>query len=96
MPALVNPITEDGEYILEVIPGRSYLVLINGTFGSGTVTMTYLDDSDGTYKPIADAEWTANAENTIEICPSRSLKFTVADSADAEITVQLVEKQGYN
>lgn len=85
------PITEDGDTILDVVEGREYLVLLNGDFGGGTLTLSYFEDSTSEYIPITDASWTDESENTIPICPSRKLKATLSGATDPEINLRLVE-----
>lgn len=69
-----------------VAPGRQFLKY-NGTWGSGTLTVTFCETSGGTYVAIGSGV-TATADGTTEFdCPTGFLKFVLAGSTGATVNL---------
>lgn len=81
-------ITADGNYEINTRPGREHLLLLKGTFGGGTVTMTTYSDASGAYVAVDNGAWTAASETRF-IAPSGNIRLAVTGSTTPAITVSL-------
>lgn len=92
MAALTSSqITDNGTYTVKLRPGEDYTVLVAGTFGSGTLTFTLLDESHavGVVIPTYGA---ATAASTFAFtAPCNQLQMVLADATDPVLTVILTQ-----
>ena len=83
-------ITTDGNYEINTRPGREHLLTIKGTWDGATVTMTALNEADGTYSAVTSGAWTADAEPRF-IAPSANIRLALTnDGASTDLNVTLI------
>ena len=64
-----------------------------GTFGGGTLVIEQLH-SDGTWRSIADASYTANASKVVDVASGSSLRATLSGSTTPSIFVEFSDMSG--
>lgn len=75
-----NPITVNGTYVLDVIPGQQYLVNAKGTWGAaGTISVSYTDPVTGLTVAFLNNSFTANSEFFL-VAPSDELVLVTTGS----------------
>jgi len=80
-----NPITADGDYDLNVRPGRHYGITVAGTWGSGTATVKYHDGTN--YVAYEDFALTADGGKKVFVPSPGLIRISLASSTSPSLTV---------
>lgn len=80
-----NRITANGTYDVPVFPGQTYVVSAAGTYDSGTLAISWVDDS-GNVSPFDLSPLTSGETRNIT-APTRLIRLTLTGATSPEITI---------
>jgi hypothetical protein len=85
-------LTADGDYEINVIPGREHLLTLKDTFGGATVTMTALNPAytSETFSAVDGGSWTATTEETFIPTGSKIRLAVSGAGGSTSIAVNLI------
>ena len=84
-----NPITADGDYDVNLRPGRDWAITVGGTWGSGTATVKYHDGTN--YIAYEDFALTADGGKKVLVPSPGLVRVTVSGSTSPSLTVTTTE-----
>lgn len=88
MADLVNPITADGDYDLDM-PSNRADIIVTGTFGGGTLKLQAINPVDDAVADVADASWTAAATVVYNGANQNKIRFNLAGATTPSINVSV-------
>lgn len=87
-----NPLTADGVFTHDVIPGAEYACMLSGDFANGTLTIQYENPlSDGGLVSPLNNTFTGTDEFVIVPVTNR-IRFTLSGSAGAELYILIAKR----
>lgn len=83
-----NPITADGTYEQDVIPGQQYLCHPAGDFGGGTLTFKYIDEITGDVRDVPLNTFTESTPFVFIVAASK-IQFVLAGAVNPDLSIQI-------
>jgi hypothetical protein len=87
MPDLSNPVILDGTYTLDIDPGRYYSFGASGTWGGGSLAISWTAD-DGTGAAFPDSPLTADG-GFVFAAPAGTLTLVLSGSTDPSLRLAI-------